>query len=155
VYHIAAFQSLSIKVPPDPAELQKEYPMLRSALLIFAVLCVAILVGCSKTETTNSNSMGMNGNKPMMTNSPSTSTASSSGEKIGIPECDDFIAKYEACVSKAPEAQRAQFQAGLKQWRDSWRQLAQNPMTKGTLAAACKQAAEQAKTSMKEYNCTF
>jgi hypothetical protein len=130
--------------------------MLRNSLLIFCVLFAAILVGCSKTETTNSNSMGMNGNKPMMTNSPSTSKASSSGEKIGIAECDDFLAKYDACVTKnVPEAQKAQYESSLKQWRDTWRDLAKNPMTKGTLAAACKQAAAQAKTSMKSYNCNF
>jgi hypothetical protein len=130
--------------------------MLRNSLLIFCVLCVAILVGCSKSETTNSNSMGMNDNKPMKTNSPSTTKTASSGEKIGIAECDDFLAKYDECITKnVPEAQRAQYESSIKQWRDSWRQLAKNDMTKGTLAAACKQALEQAKSSMKSYNCTF
>ena len=99
--------------------------------------------------------MDSNKNTSTTTTTTTTSSTTTSGEKIGIPECDDFIAKYEACVSKAPEAQRAQFQASLKQWRDSWRQLAKNDMTKGTLAAACKQAMEQAKSSMKSYNCTF
>ncbi len=131
--------------------------MLKKTFMIFAVLSVVFLIGCSKTETTNnSNSMGMNGNKPMKTSSPSTSTTSSSGEKIGIAECDDFIAKYDACVSKnVPADKRGDYENMLKQWRDSWRELAKNSMTKGTLAAACKQAAEQAKTSMKSYNCTF
>ena len=130
--------------------------MLRNSLLIFAVLCAAILIGCSKTETTNnSNSTTTGVDKPMTTNSPSTTKSSSSGEKIGIAECDDLIAKYEACVSKVPEAQRSQYESTLKQWRDTWRELAKNSMTKGTLAAACKQALEQAKTSMKAYNCSF
>jgi hypothetical protein len=100
--------------------------------------------------------MGMNDNKPMKTNSPSTTKTASSGEKIGIAECDDFLAKYDECITKnVPEAQRAQYESSIKQWRDSWRQLAKNDMTKGTLAAACKQALEQAKSSMKSYNCTF
>lgn len=132
--------------------------MLKRSLLIFAVLCAAILVGCSKTETVNnSNTATGNSNKTTTTTTTTApTTTASSGEKIGIPECDNFITKYDACVAgKVPEAQRAQYQSTLKQWRDTWRQLAQNPMTKGTLAAACKQAAEQAKTSMKEYNCTF
>lgn len=134
--------------------------MLRKSFLIFAVLCVAFLIGCSKSESTNNNnSMSTGVDKPMTTNSPSTTTKSStttSGEKIGIAECDDFLAKYDDCVTKnVPEAQRAQYESSLKQWRDSWRQLAKNDMTKGTLAAACKQALEQAKSSMKSYNCTF
>jgi hypothetical protein len=133
--------------------------MLRKGFLVFAVLCAAILIGCGKTETTNnSNSTTTTGvDKPMATNSPSTTTKTiSSGEKIGIAECDDFLAKYDDCVTKnVPAAQRGQYETSLKQWRDSWRQLAKNDMTKGTLAAACKQALEQAKTSMKSYNCTF
>jgi hypothetical protein len=131
--------------------------MLRKSFLIFAVLCAVFLIGCGKTENTtsnNNNSATKDGDKA--TNSSSTTTAPSSGEKIGIAECDDFITKYDACVAgKVPEAQRAQYQNAIKQWRDTWRELAKNPMTKGTLASACKQAAEQAKTSMKEYNCSF
>jgi hypothetical protein len=128
------------------------------SFLIFAVLCAALLIGCGKTETTNnSNSMATDGNKNTSTTTTTTTTSSttSSGEKIGIAECDDLITKYEACVSKVPEAQRAQYESTLKQWRDTWRELAKNPMTKGTLAAACKAAADQAKTSMKSYNCNF
>ena len=131
--------------------------MLRRTFLIFTVLSAVFLIGCGKTETSNNNnSMAKDGNKPMTKSSPSTTKSSSSGEKIGIAECDDFLAKYDDCVTKnVPEAQRAQYESSLKQWRDSWRQLAKNDMTKGTLAAACKQALEQAKTSMKSYNCTF
>lgn len=131
--------------------------MLKRALLVFAVVSAAILVGCSKTETENHNTAAGSSDKPTTTaTTTTTTTTASTGEKIGIPECDDFITKYDACVAgKVPEAQRAQYQSTLKQWRDTWRQLTQNPMMKGTLAVACKQAAEQAKTSMKDYNCTF
>ena len=133
--------------------------MLTKSFLIFAVLCAAILIGCGKTETTsNTNATTKDGDKAT-TSTPATTTTTtktSSGEKIGIAACDDFIDKYDACVtSKVPEAQRATYQSTLKQWRDSWRELAKNPMTKGTLEAGCKQAAEQAKTSMKAYDCTF
>jgi hypothetical protein len=132
--------------------------MLKRTLLIFAVLCAAILVGCNKTDSNeNSNTAAGNSNKATTTTSPATTTTTSTtGEKIGIPECDDFITKYDACVSAhVPEAQRAQYKESLTQWRKTWRQLAENPMTKGTLAAACKQAAAEAKTSMKSYNCDF
>jgi hypothetical protein len=87
----------------------------------------------------------------------STTSTAPSGEKIGVPECDDFLAKYDACVSAhVPDSAKAQYSSMLKQWRDSWRQqAAANPQAKGALAAACKQAAEQARTSMKAYNCNF
>ena len=133
--------------------------MFKNSLLIFCVLCAAILIGCNKTETGNSNSTTDNTNKPATTKSTpatTTSTTASTGDKIGVPECDDFIAKYEACVSgKVPELARAQFQGTVKQWRESWKKLAENPQTKGTLAAACKQAKEQQETALKSYGCTW
>ncbi len=125
--------------------------MLTKTFLAFCVLCAFVLIGCTKTETmSNSNSTTSNSNK---TTSPTTSTASSTGDKIGVPECDDFIAKYEACSDKVPEAGRAQYKDALAQWRKSWKQLAANPTTKGTLAAACKQAADSSAASWKAYGC--
>lgn len=127
--------------------------MLNKTLLIFAVLCAAILIGCSKTDNmNNSNTMAGDTNKPATT----SNTTASAGEKIGVPECDDFIAKYDACVSsKVPEQARAQYKSAIAQWRASWKKLAENPATKGTLADACKQAAAQQETALKPYGCTW
>ena len=104
------------------------------------------------TTTTNTTTTGTS-----PTNGPATTTtASSGGEKIGVAECDDFLEKYEACVSgKVPAEARAQFESSIKQWRSSWRQLASNPQTKPTLVQACKSSAEQARASMSAYNCNF
>jgi hypothetical protein len=127
--------------------------MYRNLILVICVLCAAILIGCSKTETSNTNTAMDNSNKGT---TKTGTTTTSSGEKIGIAECDDFIAKYEACVTgKVPEAARASYQTALKQWRESWKKLAENPQTRGTLAAACKQAREQQETALKSYGCTW
>jgi hypothetical protein len=129
--------------------------MLRNTLLILAVLCTAILIGCSTTENSNnSNTTVANTNKTTTTATPATTAPA--GEKIGVPECDDFIAKYDACVSsKVPEAARAQYKSAVEQWRASWKKLAENPATKGTLAAACKQAAAQQEAALKSYGCSW
>jgi hypothetical protein len=133
--------------------------MFKNSLLIFCVLCAAIFIGCSPTGNTNStttNSNSSSGSTTASTPATTTSTTASAGDKIGVPECDDFIAKYEACVSgKVPEIARAQFQGAVKQWRESWKKLAENPQTKGTLAASCKQAREQQETALKSYGCTW
>jgi hypothetical protein len=93
---------------------------------------------------------------PATTTTPSTTASTGSGEKIGVPECDDFITKYEACVSsKIPEAARAQFNTTLKQWRDSWRQAAGTSQGKAGLVQVCKASIEQARQSMKSYGCEF
>src|SRR2546426_9123172 len=130
--------------------------MLRTASFIFAVLCIAILIGCSKTEMTNNNSNANRtvGSTDKQTTAPEK-TMASSGEKIGVPECDDFIAKYDACLSKVPEVARAQYKNALAQWREQWRGLAQNPQTKATLVSVCKQAAEQQAAALKSYGCGF
>jgi len=109
--------------------------MLRKSLLVFFILCAAILIGCSKTETGNSNTAADNSNKSG-TSTSGTAGTTSSGDKIGVPECDDYIAKYEACISgKVPEAARAQYQASLKTMRDSWRQAAANPFLMSPIRA--------------------
>lgn len=123
------------------------------------LLCVAIgllLVACGKTEVTvNNNSSASPATKTTPASTPAT-VASTAGEKIGVPECDSFIAAYDACVSsKVPETARAQYKTAIEQWRKSWHQLAANPNTRASLAQACKTSAEQARISMKSYNCTF
>jgi len=76
--------------------------------------------------------------------------------KIGVPECDEYLAKVDACISgKVPPAARAQFNAAVEQNRKAWEQAASTPQGKASLAAACKQATEAAKTAYKTYNCTF
>ena len=85
-----------------------------------------------------------------------SSTTASTGDKIGVAECDDFISKYEACVTgKVPAAQQANFKSSIETWRKSWKDLAANPATKGTLASVCKTSLDQAKTSLASYGCTW
>jgi len=120
------------------------------------VVCTIVLLGCAKTGTTNNSNSTSNANKATTAASPAAATTASAGEKIGVPECDEFIAAYDACVSsKVPETARAQYKTAIAQWRSSWSKLAANPNTKATLAAACKQSAESARASMKSYGCTF
>lgn len=138
--------------------------------LMLSVSCALLLAACggSETPTTNStNATGANqtattttttttttSTPATTTNTPATTTTSGSGDKVGVAECDDFIAKYEACISsKVPEAARAQFNTSLKQWRDSWRQAASTPQGKAGLAQGCKMIAEQSKQSLKPFGC--
>jgi hypothetical protein len=133
--------------------------MLQKIFLLLCVVCAIVLVGCSKSAT-STNGPGAttgNANKAATSSTPTTATtAGTAGEKIGVPECDAFIANYDACISsKVPEAARVQYKTAIEQWRTSWHQLAANPSTKPSLVAACKQSAEQARVAMKNYGCTF
>ena len=130
--------------------------MRRYTLVILLTTVALTLFACAKTDNTsnaNSNS-GTTGAKA--TGTSATSTTASAGDKIGIPECDDYIAKYESCVrSKVPEAMRGQMESSLKTARDNWKKAAENAQSRGTLAAACKQASETAAASMKSFGCAF
>lgn len=142
--------------------------------MILSVSCVLLLAACGESETTTTNSSNATAaNKtatttttpatttstpatPTTTTTPATTTTTGTGEKIGVPECDDFITKYEACIAnKVPETVRAQFNTSLKQWRDSWRQAAATPQGKAGLAQGCKVAATQAQQTMKSFGCDF
>lgn len=131
--------------------------------LALSISCALLLAACggSDTNTTNGTSNAAKttntGNTTVTTsNSGTTVTATVSGDKIGVAECDDFIAKYEACItSKVPAEGRAQWNTALAQWRTSWRQLAENPQSRSALAQACKMAADQSRQSMKPYGCDF
>jgi hypothetical protein len=108
------------------------------ALPVLAVVVMALLACKKKEEKTEGTS------------------AAATGDAIGVPECDEYLTKYEKCVSeKVPEAARAQLKQSIDQMRSSWKQMASNPVTKGGLAQGCKQALETAKSSMGAYGCTW
>ncbi len=127
--------------------------MRKQFVLSLCVVSALLIISCAGSEPERGTNQAAE-TKPSTTSSP-PSTASSS-TSIGIPECDDYIAKYDACVSnKVPEAARAQYKGSLEQVRNSWKQLAGNPQTKASLVQACKTAADQSRTSMKAFNCDF
>src|SRR5438093_11612609 len=105
--------------------------MISKLSILLCMVFAIVLVGCSKSETnTNGNTTTGNSNKAATTTTPASTTASTAGEKIGVPECDEFIAAYDACVSsKVPEVARAQYKTAIAQWRASWKKLAENPQT--------------------------
>ena len=113
---------------------------LLSLFSLCLVLC-AVMLACGGGDSANT---AGNGNKV------------AAGDKIGVAECDEFIQKYEACVnSKVPETARSMVKANLDSMRAAWKRAAETPQGKAGLAAGCKQALEQAKTTMGSYGCSW
>jgi hypothetical protein len=80
----------------------------------------------------------------------------SAADAVGVPACDDFLAKYEACVSaKIPSAQQPAFRSSIEQMRSAWASAAKDPVAKPALESACTQSSEQAKTSAANFGCSF
>jgi len=86
---------------------------------------------------------------------PADATAMApAADSVGVPECDDYLTKYEACISgHVPAAAQAALKQSLDQTRAGWKQ-AIAAGGKDQLAAACKTMTESARTSMKAYGCT-
>jgi hypothetical protein len=148
--------------------------------LALALSCALLLTACGGSEAPANNSSTANASNktatttttttttstpatttsppamPPTTTTPSTTTTAGSGERIGVPECDDYLTKYEACVSgKIPEAARAGYTSTLARTREQWRKLAADPQSRPILVQACKMANEQSKTNLKSFGCEF
>ena len=133
------------------------------SLFALCVLLGTVMLACggaaenTNTATTNSttNANTKAAATPASTTATPASTTAAAGD-IGVAECDDFLKKYEACVSgKVPAAAQATFKTSLDTWRSSWKKLAETPQGKAGLETACKSALDQAKTSLASYNCTW
>jgi hypothetical protein len=137
----------------------KKTPFLLSLSLAAGIGLLAC-GGAGSDNTSNASNAGGTTNKAATTNAaPSntaSTTASTSGDKVGVPECDDYIAKYEACLSgKVPEAARATYKTSLDTLRTTWKKAAETPQGKAALAQGCKQALDQAKTTMSSFGCSW
>jgi len=121
------------------------------SLLLLVAISTVLMIGCAKSGTTT------NRESPAApAASPAATTAASQAGAVGVPECDAFLKAYEACVhDKVPAAARPTFDTTLANWKKAWHDQAANPQTRGALAAACKTAHDNARTTMKAYNCTF
>jgi hypothetical protein len=115
----------------------------RSVLAILA-LSVAAACGGSKSAATT------------VAQPAAQAAVAATGGQIGVPECDEFLTKYEACIQgKVPESVRATFAQSMAQARDGYRQAAAVPAAKATLAASCKQALDATKQAMAAYSCQW
>ena len=110
---------------------------------------LAASVACGGSQATSSA-------KPASTAPATTTTATVAKGDFGVPECDEYMTKYLACIdSKVPEAARAQVRQSLDQTKATWKQAATTPEGKSALAMGCTQATATAKTAMSAYGCTW
>jgi hypothetical protein len=138
----------------------------RSLLLATAALCfAAIFIACSGTGT-NTTVNTTTTNKATTTNATTANTTTSTtnteanktetarADSVGVPECDEYIKKYEACLTtiaaKAPQVAPG-LKTGLEAQRNGFKQAASTPQGKATLATACTQAMDATKKSTAQW----
>jgi hypothetical protein len=130
---------------------------------IFVILlCVAVFNGCASNnnQTNAAKNAPVNAPANVQTNAQSGGKAPArveikDGDKIGVAECDEYLAKYEACANKVPEPGRGAMIASIKQLKNSWITIAVNPETRTSLVAECKKNQEETKQNMSTYACAW
>lgn len=135
--------------------------IMRTTILAVSLLAALALTACKKDEPATANEPAPAPAEPATTApapatpAPAPAAPVASTGDIGVAECDDFLVKYEACLSdKVPEAARATLQQSLNATRDGWRQAAATPAGRDGLKTACEQARTAARPSMQTYGCT-
>jgi hypothetical protein len=109
-------------------------------VLVSALLACKKLKGGSSEESTGT----------------SSGTTTASGDSTGVPECDEYLEKYKACVdANVPAVARPGMAEAIKKMRETYKTSASNPAAKAGLAMGCKQALETTKQAMAQYNCTW
>ncbi len=77
-------------------------------------------------------------------------------DKIGVPVCDAFLAKYEACIAtiERPE-RRTRLQETAAQLRASWIAAAADKAGSANLAQLCQKVAEGTKQNATMSKCQW
>lgn len=132
-------------------------------LFLAVMLCSLVAFGCGGGATTNNtpaNNAANNAAKKdtPKTDAPKTDAPKTESAATGVPECDEYIEKYEACLTSIAE-KYPQVHPNLKQafetQRKGFKDAAANPDSKATLASTCKQAIDTAKQATSAYACKW
>lgn len=75
---------------------------------------------------------------------------------VGVPECDEYLAKFYICVSQQiSEPQRASMEQALRSTCESLRLMALSSAGRPGLPQACLTALSAARQSMAAFGCTW
>ncbi len=120
--------------------------------------CGGMATNNATTNTANTTNRTNTANTTTTTNTAANTdskTTASTGDKIGVPECDEYIEKWEACYAKMPDAAKAAAKTSFDTMRSTWKTSAANPQAKAALATGCKAAMDAAKSAMSAYSCQW
>jgi hypothetical protein len=109
------------------------------------VLAATLLCGSLATAACSSGDVSAGAQSKNAAAQSGTTASASSGDSIGVAECDQYLAAYESCLKdKVPAAARDMMKSSFETTRASWRQAAATPEGRAGLATACKTARDAA-----------
>jgi len=75
--------------------------------------------------------------------------------KVGIDECDQFIAKYDACLRSLPEGIQRPTLAGFEKAVATWQASAKTTENKAMLVESCTMLEKSTRSAMKAQGCAW
>jgi hypothetical protein len=121
---------------------------------------VAVLVGCSGASTPPAATVTIaappQAPEPEATEVPPAPAAKvperpkpavSADGAVGVPECDEFLAKFATCLGKMPPQAQDAAKEALAQMRQAWAQAAATPEGRTGLATGCRAALDALTTT--------
>jgi hypothetical protein len=86
----------------------------------------------------------------------SLTAAVCAAEPVGVPACDELLAKLNTCASTTvPAAQQPKLKPVLDETRSFFTNLAKNPEMKPQLDGVCKAASQQVRPMFEQHGCPF
>jgi hypothetical protein len=78
------------------------------------------------------------------------------GPAIGVPLCDEFLSKFEACIDDhVPDQEQAALRRALKGHRQAWKGAPTNAAGRAGLLATCRHVTEVTKKKTEQYGCEW
>lgn len=75
---------------------------------------------------------------PPAEEAPAPEAAPAAADSIGVPECDEYVAKMTACMGTMDPAAKAAMESGFKMNVDAWKAASATPEGKEGLARAAR-----------------
>lgn len=75
---------------------------------------------------------------------------------LGIPECDEYIAKFQSCIEKQiPDLAKLPLQMGFQKAIGEWKKTAAFPEKRSELGPACALAMDASKKATQRFQCQW
>jgi hypothetical protein len=87
--------------------------------------------------------------------SPNPGTEDNADGQLSTEACDAYIASFKECLNKIPQTLRPGMEMTLNAMQSQWHASGKAPESRKVMEQTCKSAAQNAKTSMARYGCTF
>ena len=122
---------------------------------ILVLIALIALFACETKEHANAELQALDKAKKAAAQASAHANLSAT-EEIGVPECDQYVKNYEACLSdKVPESRREELRQTLNEQRNRWRDAVTGGADQTQVAGQCKSAAAAAMRNLGDYGCSF